>query len=259
MEQPNDIQSVELTFTIPFVSEANGLRYDANVDLTLYANVIDSEETFKAWIIPYVASYDEYITKKDFDVFDFLDELKQEIIQSKNKNCRLATFLNNKKRFISWWNSIKKDYSDFELETYSPKIEKSIQWIDETQKKSTLFLIHNMDIVFEMIDAMILEHKEKLKHLEKTARQKYNKKKYAEKKALFNIPDKVILTPEERAEHRKESYKKYYHKNREGIEKRVPLTEEQRRENRRLTQKKYTEKMKQKKLEQQTINGNETI
>jgi hypothetical protein len=116
-----------------------------------------------------------------------------------------------------------------------------------------------MDIVFEMIDAMILEHKEKLRNLEKTARQKYNKKRYAEKKALMNIPDKVILTPEERAEHRKESYKKYYHKNREGIEKRVLLTEEQRRENRRLTQKKYTEKMKQKKLEQQTINGNETI
>jgi hypothetical protein len=259
MEQPNNTQPVELTFTIPIVSEANGLRYDADVDLTSYANVIDSEETFKAWIIPYVANYDEYITKKDFDVFDFLDELKQEIIQSKNKNCRLATFLNEKKRFISRWNSIKKDYSDFELLTYSPKIEKSIEWIDETQKKSTLFLIHNMDVVFEIIDAMILEHKEKLKHLEKTARQKYNKKRYAEKKALFNIPDKVILTPEERAEHRKESYKKYYHKNREGIEKRVPLTEEQRRENRRLTQKKYTEKMKQKKLEQQTINGNETI
>ncbi len=240
--------------TIPYKSDTNGMRYESQVDLKIYACVINDEASFRSWIIPYINSYDSCVSKKDFDVFDFLDELKNEITHSKNVRCRLKTFAENKKQFISWWNNIKKDYDGYDLEKYSPIIENSLSWIDKTQKDSTLYLVVNQDAIFEIIDDLIIEHKEKLRTLDKTATQKYNEKRYAKKKELLGIPDKIILKPEERVEHRKASQMKYYEKIREGIPKRIPLTEEQKKENRKLTQKKYVEKMKQKREEASLMN-----
>lgn len=250
---------IETEFTIPYISGMNGLRYDSHVDLKNCARVINDEASFREWINPYINSYDLSVSKKDFDVFDFLDELKEEINHSKNMKVRLKTFAENKKRFISWWNDIKKDYNEHDMEKYCPIIENAIKWIDDAQKEATRFIIANEEVIFEIIDELIIEHREKLKMLEKTARQKYNKKRYALKKEMFNIPDKVILTPEERAEHRKATYKKYYDKKTKDIPKRIPLTEEQKKENRRLTQKKYQEKLKMKIADSQMIKGNETI
>lgn len=237
---------METEFTIPYVSGTNGLRYDSHVDLKMYARVINDEPSFREWIHPYMNSYELSVSKKDFDVFDFLDELKAEIIHSKNTKTRLKTFSADKQRFISWWNGIKKDYNQFDMEKYGIIIENAINWIDETQKNATRFIIANEETIFEIIDDLIIEHKEKLLTVEKTARQKYNKKRYALKKEEFNIPDKLILTPEERVEHRKATQKKYYDKKVMGVPKRIPLTEEQKKENRKIAQKKYRDKQNKK-------------
>jgi hypothetical protein len=248
---------METKFIIPYVSGTNGLRYDSQVDLKMYARVINDEASFREWIQPYMNSYELSVSKKDFDVFDFLDELKAEINHSKNTRKRLETFSADKKRFISWWNSIKKDYNQFEMEKYGTIIENAIKWIDETQINSTMFIVANEETIFEIINDLIIEHKEKLITLEKTAKHKYNKKRYAIKKEEFNIPDKLILTPEERVEHRKATQKKYYDKKRKDIPKRIPLTEEQKKENRRLANKKYAEKMKKKIEEAVSMNVGE--
>lgn len=251
------IRSMETEFTIPYKSESNGLYNDSQVDLKMYARVINDEASFKEWIQPYMNSYELSVSKKDFDVFDFLDELKAEINHSKNTRTRLKTFSADKQRFISWWNGIKKDYNQFNMEKYGTIIENAIKWIDDTQKDSTRFILANQETIFGIIDDLILEHREKLKTLEKTAKHKYNKKRYAIKKEEFNIPDKLILTPEERVEHRKATQKKYYDKKTKDIPKRVLLTEEQKKENRRLANKKYAQKMKKKIEEAVSMNVGE--
>ncbi len=254
MEQP-----FQTEYSVRIRNTSNGLYTDGYIDLKQYAPVINDDVSFSNWLNIRANSYELSISQKDFNVFDFLDELKTEIMEAKNKNKRLLTFSQEKKNFISRWNAIKADYTSYDIEITKPIIDKSLEWIDKTQKESTQFLIVNLETIFAMIDDKILEHKEKLKTLEKTARQKYNANAYAKRKELLNIADKIKLTPEERVEHRKATYKKYYDKTREGIPKRVPLTEEQKRENRKATQKKYNEKVKQQKAEAKTIIDKEII
>jgi hypothetical protein len=184
---------------IKFPEYRNGVRIvesDSEIDVDDYIKRIDSLDAFRQIMFPSPATLER------------IEDVRDEVKYAVRGNDVPETLEEHRRNFLSQATSLLCDYDYGPKHHYKGVMKEGERLIKRANVESTKYVTDNHEAIYEMLDAMRDEFRER----QKNNKKEVNKRYYEKRKQMLGIRDKVAMSEEERREKKRLANQKYREK-----------------------------------------------